>query len=312
MSRTITASLFCFFIGLIALAGFIGCKVNSSSGGFAKNNLNKNELTYSNAGIATAAGFANTQGISPTWSLTSSVGITYSIAASSTDGSTSDGSGSAIIIDSATGVVTITDTAIVGNSGKYTVTATAGSTSPDYANGSTQTAEITVTVHSEKITLDTVALSYNPQEIAAVQGTASTASISPAWNLAPSVGITYSIAASSNGGPASDGSNSEISIVPATGEITITDTAIVDNSGKYSVTATAGITSPLYKNGSTQTAEITVTVSRGKVALDTITLTYSNSEITSTAGNANTQGISPHMEPDFLRWHFLQHCSQFN
>ena len=150
MSKTKSSAPLCIFIGLIVLTGFIGCKVDSSSGGFAKKNLNTIKLTYSSSTISAAAGFADTEGTSPTWSLSSTVGITYSIAASTTSTTevpTTDGSGSTINIDQTSGKVTITDAAVEGNSGKYTVTATAGSTSPVYTDGTTQTADITVKVY---------------------------------------------------------------------------------------------------------------------------------------------------------------------
>ena len=129
--------------------------------------------------------------------------------------------------------------------------------SPDYTDGTTQTADITVTVLSNKIDLD-VDLTYNSPNISTDKGTA--ISISPVWTLPATDGITYSIAAATTGGPASDGLGDTISIDEATGTVTITDSAKVGNSGKYTVTATAGSTSPVYTDGSKKTVEITVTI----------------------------------------------------
>ncbi len=253
-------------------------------------------LAYDNESTITATpGNANETGISPIWSLASTTGITYSIAAAETGDSvpTTNGvEGDTINIDPNTGKITITAEAIVANSGAYVVTATAGDTSPAYTDGST--ASTTITVEVSKATLNTKTLTYNSDVINVHVGIANTTGISPSWILADTTGITYSIAEAGTDVPGTDGAGTTINIAPATGKITITDQAIVANSGAYMVTAMAGSTSPAYTEGSTALTTITVRVNVGKVDLSTVALAYDNeSTITATLGNANITGISP-------------------
>ncbi len=262
-----------------------------------KANLNTNKLTYGVDVINVHAGTANDTGISPSWSLSSTTDITYSIAAAGASGPATDGVvANTINIASATGQITITAQAIVANSGAYVVTATAGSTSPAYTDGSTATTTITVTVNDGKVDLDDVALAYTRDgAITADVGTANTTGISPIWSLASMTGITYSIAAAGAEarGPTTDGvEGNTINIAPDTGTITITAQAIVANSGAYEVTATAGSDSPAYTDNSTATTTITVTVN--KASLSDIALAYdSEGYIATDVGTANDAGISP-------------------
>ena len=251
-------------------------------------------LAYTSEGaITTDVGTADDTGISPIWSLASTENITYSIAAAETDGPVTGGAGDTIIINQATGKITITAQAIVANSGAYTVTATAGNDSPAYTEGSTATKTITVTVN--KANLNTNKLTYGVDVINVHAGTANDTGISPSWSLSSTTDITYSIAAAGASGPATDGVVANtINIASATGQITITAQAIVANSGAYVVTATAGSTSPAYTEGSTATTTITVTVNDGKVDLDDVALAYTrDGAITADVGTANTTGISP-------------------
>ncbi len=251
-------------------------------------------LAYTSEGaITTDVGTADDTGISPIWSLASTEDITYSIAAAETDGPVTGGAGDTIIINQATGKITITAQAIVANSGAYTVTATAGNDSPAYTEGSTATKTITVTVN--KANLNTNKLTYGVDVINVHAGTANDTGISPSWSLSSTTDITYSIAAAGASGPATDGvAANTINIASATGQITITAQAIVANSGAYVVTATAGSTSPAYTDDSTATTTITVTVNDGKVDLDDVALAYTrDGAITADVGTANTTGISP-------------------
>ena len=133
-------------------------------------------LAYDPATITTDVGTANGTGIYPSWDLTDTTGITYSIAAAETGDSvpTTNGvEGNTINIAPDTGTITITDRAIATNSGAYTVTATADSNSPVYTGTTTTT--ITVTVN--KVAL--LPLTYDSATITTDVGTAS--AISPSW-----------------------------------------------------------------------------------------------------------------------------------
>ncbi len=292
MGKLTKSVLFRLFVGLMMCLGFISC--SSTSGDDEKVGLDTVTLTYNESTITATPGNANTTGISPSWRLADTTGITYSIAAAGSDGPVTDGAGTTINIASATGKITITAEAILANSGAYVVTATAGSSSPAYTEDSTASTIITVVMIAGKVGLDTVSLTYNESTITATLGNANTTGISPSWRLADTTGITYSIAEAGTDGPGTDGAGTTINIAPATGKITITDQAIVANSGAYMVTAMAGSTSPAYTEGSTASTTITVRVNVGKVDLSTVALAYDNeSTITATLGNANTTGISP-------------------
>ena len=123
--------------------------------------LSNTALTYSSATISTVLGTAETTGIQPTWTLTSSTGITYSIVATTTNGPGASGvTANTVNIDSATGKITLTDQLVAKHKGDYMVTATADSTS-DYADGSTATATITV---KEQVNMFTVSPNDDPND----------------------------------------------------------------------------------------------------------------------------------------------------
>ena len=230
-----------------------------------KANLNTNKLTYGVDVINVHAGTANDTGISPSWSLSSTTDITYSIAAAGASGPATDGvAANTINIAPATGQITITAQAIVANSGAYVVTATADNDSPAYIAGSTATTTITVTVNDGKVDLSGVTLDYTSEgAITTDVGTADDTGISPIWSLASMTGITYSIVVATGDGvpvPYTDGAGTTINIAPNTGKITITAGASGDHNGAYVVTAEASNDSPAYIGGSTATTTIMVDV----------------------------------------------------
>ena len=125
-----------------------------------------------------------------------------------------------------------------------------------------------------------------------------TIGVEPVWNddHAHPIGITYEITASATNQPNTDGSTGVtpgVAIAPNTGKITITDAAVVDNSGDYTVTATvtAGLNSNYVANTATSTT-VTVTIAP-KPNLNTVALSYA--EVTTTAGTANDTGVTPRM-----------------
>ena len=236
----------------------------------AKLNLNTVDLSYTE--VTATAGTANDTGVAPAWTGSPTpTGITYSLTDYTGDPSSgADGSGDTVVIDTGTGKITITAGAEAENSGTYTVTATAGSNS-NYENTTTQTAPVTVTI--AKRNLNTVALSY--PSATTIEGTANSAGVEPVWtkgnnNDPDPIGINYRITSTT---ASSDGSGSTVRI-DADGKITITDQAITDNSGEYTVEATAGSTSN-YADTTTQTTTVTVTVAIvGAESLSDYSLSY--------------------------------------
>ncbi len=259
--------------------------------------LNLNTVALSYADVTTTAGTANDTGVDPQWvGSPTPEGITYSITnyappggGNGVDGS--DGDSPAVAID-ADGKITITDAAEAENSGTYTVTATAGASS-NYEANTTQTATVTVTI--VKRNLGTVTLTYPRSPIKAVAGYANDTGIEPEWTTSGSptpAGIIYSIDASTTSGPTTDGTEGTpvVAIDESTGKITITVAAEADNSGDYTVTATAGESSNYLKD-STQTFDVTVEITATKASLDTTSFTYTGVE--TTAGTANDIGVAP-------------------
>ena len=336
-----------------------------------KSDLNTLTLTY--AEVKTTEGTATTG--TPTWAGDAPTNITYSITAQNVPGS--DGSGTTVVITPTTGQITITDAAVAGNSGAYTVTATAGETS-NYAHNSTQTATVTVLIASSKATiteltleiggnnysinfgagtsakvvlpagtsipnsatvesvtlstgasgltqdatvsinnngvasiritaedgittkeyivtvsiakpeLNTVGLTY--AEVTTTEGTANDTGVEPAWDdtthLTPTY-IAYSITDSTINGPRTNGSGTTVVIAPTTGQITITADAIPDNSGTYTVTATAGATSN-YADTTKQIATVTVKV---KGNLSNYSFSYPIAVHNSADGNINVNPV---------------------
>ncbi len=243
----------------------------------AKRNLGTVTLTYPVSTIKAVENFPNAIGIEPAWDTGNTggptpSGITYSIDASATNAPTTDGTeGTPVVaIDESTGKITITVAAEADNSGDYTVTATAGESS-NYLKDSTQTFDVTVEITATKASLDTTSFTYTGVETTA--GTANDIGVAPVWdaNSVPPSGIAYSLTASTANGPTTDGSGDTVVIDTGTGKITITDGAEADNSGEYTVTATAGTTSS-YLESSTQTAIVTVTIAKRN--LNTATFSY--------------------------------------
>ncbi len=242
-----------------------------------KRNLGTIALSYPVSTIKAFENFPNAIGIEPAWDTGNTggptpSGITYSIDASATNAPTTDGTeGTPVVaIDESTGKITITADAVAGNSGAYTVTATAGESS-NYLKDSTQTFDVTVEITATKASLDTTSFTYTGVETTA--GTANDIGVAPVWdaNSVPPSGIAYSLTASTANGPTTDGSGDTVVIDTGTGKITITDGAEADNSGEYTVTATAGTTSS-YLESSTQTAIVTVTIAKRN--LNTATFSY--------------------------------------
>ncbi len=170
--------------------------------------------------------------------------------------------------------------------GSVTVTITAedGTTKKEYT--------VTVTI-GDKLNLNTVALSY--ADVTTTAGTANDTGVDPQWVGSPTPeGITYSITnyAPPGGGNGVDGSDGDSPAVAidADGKITITDAAEAENSGAYTVTATAGESSNYLKD-STQTFDVTVEITATKASLDTTSFTYTGVE--TTAGTANDIGVAP-------------------
>ncbi len=256
-----------------------------------KLDLNTVGLSYTE--VTATAGTANDTGVAPAWTGSPTpTGITYSITASTANGPTTDGSGDTVVIDTGTGKITITDAAEAENSGTYTVTATAGASS-NYEANTTQTATVTVTI--VKRNLGTVTLTYPRSPIKAVAGYANDTGIEPEWTTSGSptpAGIIYSIDASTTSGPTTDGTEGTpvVAIDESTGKITITAAAEADNSGDYTVTATAGESSNYLKD-STQTFDVTVEITATKASLDTTSFKYTGVE--TTAGTANDIGVAP-------------------
>ena len=340
-------------------------------------------MAYDGSGeITTTAKTAETTGISPVW--TPAAGdiavaeISYSIAAAATGTVPStDGTGTAVVIDSTSGKVTLTDQVLVANGGEYVVTATAGAAS-NYQQDSTQTATITVTVSKIPVTglsyssqsidanaysaitaltpttvpngatgsysgnlpaglevhpttgiisgtpttvtakasytvtfnadgeysgsptadieisvkkpdLSAATLAYNPTSISTIEGTATGSGITPTWtpvqDAPPPTNIVYSIAAAAgDDAPTNDGAGNAVQIDSSTGEVTLTDQAIVANSGQYVVRAAAGPNSN-YQEGSAETTTIAVGIS-AKTSEEVTSLSYSPSSIDVTIGTA--------------------------
>ena len=237
-----------------------------------KLNLNTVGLAYTE--VTAIEGAANTTGVEPQWTGTPTPAeITYSITGYEGTGVKDSG----VVID-AGGKITITDAAKAANSGTYTVTATAKASSNNYAENTTQTADVTVTI---KLGLSKVGLSYT--EVTATEGTANSTGVEPQWTGTPTpAGIAYSITGYNGDGVKDPGVE-----IDAGGKITITDAAEAVNSGTYTVTATAGPSSN-YKDGTQKTATVVVTIKRN---LNTVGLSYT--EVETTEGTANTTGVIP-------------------
>ncbi len=275
-------------ISEMALAGFTGCEVGikyPANPAELKEALDLRGLVVCNQWYSTE--FITRPHIAP-WGAVNPTptGITYGIAAF-TDGSApaTDGSNDTVVID-ADGKITITDAAVVANSGEYTVTATASADS-NYLNDSPLTATIAVAITDTTLSLADASFVYT--EVKATAGTANDIGADPYWETdAPPAAATYEISASTGANePGTDGSNDTVVINSGNGKITITDAATTDHSGEYTVTVTAGASSN-YTNGSTKTATATVTI---KLNLNTVGLSYA--DVTATEGTANDTGVSP-------------------
>ena len=210
-------------------------------------------LSYSTSSMDATIGTAIAVEATPTTVPSGATG-TYSVDPALPNGLTLDESGKI------GGTPTVLAAAV-----SHTVTFTADG---DYSG--TPTAAITISVKNPN--LSTAVLNYSNQgTISADMGTAST--ITPDWT--PATGnsdptdISYSIAATTGiNAPTTDGStgaNPGIEIDLTTGTVSITADAIIDNSGKYMITATAGASSN-YLQGSTQNVFITVEVKLGSVS----------------------------------------------
>ncbi len=120
-------------------------------------------------------------------------------------------------------------------------------------------------VQGTKSDLNTLTLTY--AEVTTTEGASYTSS-APTWAGNAPTNITYSITAKNV--PGSDGSGNTVVIAPTTGKITITADAIPDNSGTYTVTATASENSN-YADTTEQTTTVTVKV---KGNLNSYSLSY--------------------------------------
>ncbi len=150
------------------------------------------------------------------------------------------------------------------------------------------TKEYIVTVSIAKPELNTVGLTY--AEVTTTEGTANDTGVEPAWDdtthLTPTY-IAYSITDSTINGPRTNGSGTTVVIAPTTGQITITADAIPDNSGTYTVTATAGATSN-YADTTKQIATVTVKV---KGNLSNYSFSYPIAVHNSADGNINVNPV---------------------
>ncbi|MCM8922015.1 MAG: InlB B-repeat-containing protein [Candidatus Thiodiazotropha sp.] len=234
------------------------------------NKADLNTVTFSYDELTGTAG-VETKSPAPTWTGMAPTDVSYSLRG---------WLGGHIIIDSSTGVITITTDAIRGESdSNYGVTATVGGSDPSYTQDSFQTITLAITV--EAADLSTVTFSYD--ELTGTAGVEAKSSL-PRWTRVKPLFAIYSITDRPVGATVGNVVIVASSEDDAAGEVTITTEATSLDSGDYTVTVTIGTLDPVYVKDSTQTATITVTVNKA----NQITAAFSYANLGSKAGVAAT------------------------
>ncbi|MCG8100607.1 MAG: hypothetical protein JAZ05_16100, partial [Candidatus Thiodiazotropha taylori] len=202
-------------------------------------------VTFSYTDLAISSG-SEASSSTPAWTGTAPSDVSYAITAIP-NGASADNT----VIDTSTGIITITNSATSLDSGGYLISATIGPNDPNYFPGSVQTASISFSVSK----IDQLPNLSFPG-ITAVAGEDTQSSV-PAWGQDAPSDVSYTLTASPNGATAGN-----IAVSAISGRVATTRSTTPADSGDYTLSATIGANDPRYKAGLVQTANIAISISK--------------------------------------------------